>query len=1004
MSHLKSSYIRFAGGMAALVAVSLFSSCEDDTFDRLSTGGTGISFDVEVTGDWTAGSRADSQLDIREMTCDSDADPLYLVTEISSADADTMSVSAASSSAGRAAPVTDTAGFHDSFGLSAMCYTGTPGDDFPLNFAHDLKMHKSGSQWTREDGLKLQWVNSGTLKFFAYSPHSSAFDDSRLIHSPATDTGAPVLTYTVPDDAKDQTDIMTAVTVCDGGQKGAVSLTFTHALTAVTVKTGEAMLGGTIKSVTIKNIYGKGSHRIGSGTWTAAGTPRDFTISFGDDGKKLPSADKDNNNYYTDKDSEITGGEITMMMIPQTLPADAGIDIEFTDELTGTDRHLKASLAGTTWGTGKKVVYSLNSTGIVVEPVAELTVDGKTDARTIRAHGFLPGEVALKAFAKVAQTGAETKIISLPFTLQTSVDGGKTWTASQWQPEPALSDPQAALVSKNGIALPAQSVYEEMLKKMGNNPEQGTPSSSVDLSGGGETANCYIISAPGYYSLPLVYGNARTVGESSYKYLGTKEQPNDDEENHRVLRDFVNHENEVITGAKITGATDAVLIWQDAPELVTEVKLDGNMLKFHARADRFVQGNAVVAVRNSAKVILWSWHIWATNYKWDGSADIHTKSRSTLAKDYYFAPCNLGYCDPHGGNPARDITLRVEFELPDGKTKKLVSLPIKISQDEIVASIAGDNPFYQWGRKDPMLPGVYNRAILTWAKGLPHLQTEYNMKNKAYFVDDPQYAIAPAQSGVSIGTSIQNPHQFYMSKRPDVDNYDLTADYLRRHWHDGRNTRYKHHAILNFWDSQMDEQGAANTLDNANNERNVTKTIYDPCPPGYKMPPPNAFSMFSKKAGTTNLSEANAYGSLNEYDKIEDGSQKIGWNIATGENGSGQKIFFPATGLRDMGVRGTEVIDGYNDGKSKETTITWPAHADLTFIATSGFTRSSSRVVTGFRDKEHKDTIWGTKWTSSTLLFYLDNRLTGSPQAIPHVSLNGGTNNAYGFTVRPIRE
>ena len=164
------------------------------------------------------------------------------------------------------------------------------------------------------------------------------------------------------------------------------------------------------------------------------------------------------------------------------------------------------------------------------------------------------------------------------------------------------------------------------------------------------------------------------------------------------------------------------------------------------------------------------------------------------------------------------------------------------------------------------------------------------------------------------------------------------------------------------------------------------------------MPPPNAFSMFSKKAGTTNLSEANAYGSLDEYDKIEDGSQKIGWNIATGENGSGQKIFFPATGLRDMGVRETEVIDGYNDGKSKETTITWPAHADLTFIATSGFTRSSSRVVTGFRDTAQKDTIWGTKWTSSTLLFYLDNRLTG------HVSLNGGTNNAYGFTVRPIRE
>lgn len=987
MSHLKSSYIRFAGGMAALVAVSLFSSCEDDTFDRPSTGGTGISFDVEVTGDWTAGSRADSQLDIREMTCDSDADPLYLVTEISSADADTMSVSAASSSAGRAAPVTDTAGFHDSFGVSAMCYTGTPGDDFPLNFAHDLKMHKSGSQWTREDGLKLQWVNSGTLKFFAYSPHSSAFDDSRLIHSPATDTGAPVLTYTVPDDAKDQTDIMTAVTVCDGSQRDAVSLTFIHALTAVTVKTGEAMLGGTIKSVTIKNVYGKGSHRIGSGTWTAAGTPRDFTISFGDDGKKLPSADKDNNNYYTDKDSEITGGEITMMMIPQTLPADAGIDIEFTDELTGTDRHLKASLAGTTWGTGKKVVYSLNSTGIVVEPVAELTVDGNTDARTIRAHGFLPGEVALKAFAKVAQTGAETKIISLPFTLQTSVDGGKTWTASQWQPEPDLSDPQAALVSKNGIALPAQSVYEEMLKKMGNNPEQGTPSSSVDLSGGGETANCYIISSPGYYSLPLVYGNARTAGESSYKYLGTKEQPNDDEENHLVLRSFVGHDDLPISGPDITGVTDAVLIWQDAPELVTEVKLDGNMLRFHARADRFVQGNAIVAVRNSAKVILWSWHIWATNYKWDGSADIHTTSRSTLAKDYYFAPCNLGYCDPHGGNPARDITLRVEFELPDGKTKKSVALPIKISQDEIVASIGGDNTYYQWGRKDPMLPGVYNTEIINWAKTTP-IPTEYDIKNKAYFVDDPTYDFKPAQSGVSIGTTIQNPNKFYLSERPATSSAadkekDPVADYLRRHWHDGTKSPYKHKAIMNFWDSQMDNDDSSSSLENSKNERDVTKTIYDPCPAGYKMPPPNAFSMFCDAVGgAVDIKDhANNFGTIDVYDTIENSNRRVGWNIATGPNHTGEKIFFPATGLRDMGVHSSQIVKGYNDGTTPETTISWPGHSNLTFIASSSFNRSGS----------------GISASSSTLIFYLDNRTD-------KVALNTGTNNAYGFTVRPIRE
>lgn len=978
MSHLKSSCTRFAGGMAALVAVSLFSSCEDDTFDRFSPGGTGISFDVEVTGEWTSGSRCADEVDIREMTCDSDADSLYLVTETSSADTDTMSVSAASYSAGRAAPITNVSGFHDSFGVSAMCYTGTPGDDFPMNFAHNLKMRKSGDTWSREDGLKLQWTNSGSLKFFAYSPYESTFADGRLIHSSPTDKGAPVLTYIVPDDAKSQTDIMTAVTVCDGAQKGAVSLTFTHALTAVTVKTGEAMLGGTIKSVTLKNVYGKGSHRIGSTEWTAE-SPRDFSISFGEAGKNLPSVDKDNNNYYTDKDGEVVGGDITLMMIPQTLPDNARIEIEFTDELTGTERHMSASLAGSKWGLGKKVTYSLNSTGIVVKPVAELT--GMPSDITLRAHGQLPS-MSLSAYAQVTQTGAETKILSLPFKLQMSVDGGSTWTPTGWQPQPDPSDPTAVMKTDNFV-LPMQPVYEEMLQKMSSGLETGAPSSYYDLSKGGETANCYIISTPGYYSLPLIYGNARTGGTKSYTYEGEIEKPNENEEKHLVLRSFVGHDDLPIAGPDIPGAVDAVLVWQDAPDLVTDVKLEGGMLRFHAPKNSFIQGNAVVAVRNAAKEILWSWHIWATNYKWDGSADLHTRSRSTMGTEYDFAPCNLGYCDPHGGNPARKITLRVEFELPDGKTKKSVVIPNNIVQDEIVASIAGDNTYYQWGRKDPMLPGVYNTEIIKWGEGTP-LPTEYNMKNKAFFVDDAQYAFAPAQSGVSIGTSIQNPHKFYISERPATSSGEDAkypeANYLRRHWHDGRNSPYKHHAVQNFWDSQMDTQGTG-VLNSADNERDVTKTIYDPNPVGYKIPPPNAFTMFSTEQGAKDMSVAN--GKEDIYDRIENSGRRVGWTVHLEDNAQGGIIFFPATGLRDMGVHKSQIVTGYNDGATPESTISWPAHADLTFVATSGFQRSYTENTA----------------SSSSLLFYLDNRPTNYKIAVLM-----GTNNSYGFTVRPIRE
>lgn len=1005
------SFFRYLGSGTLIAAVSVISSCEDDTFDRLRGSGSGVGFNVKVAGAWAEGSRAAETVDISEMRQDAGCDPLYLVTETFDADADTMSVSALVAAAGRGTPVTGTGNFHDSFGVSAMCYTSEPGDDFPLNFAYHLKATMSGNFWRLADGERLDWTRSGTLRFFAYSPHISAFDDGRLSHSSITDTGAPAITYTVPDDARSQTDLMTAVANCDGAQGGAVTLTFGHALTAVTVKTGEAMLGGKIKSVTLKNVYGKGSHRIGSSVWSPQ-SPRDFTVAFDGEGMNLPSTDKDNNNFYTGEGSSIVDGDITLMMIPQTLPADARLEIVFTDELTGTDRLLTASLAGTKWDMGKKVTYSLNTTGIVVNPVAELP--GMPDNITLRAHGCL-FDMKMKAYAQVTQKGADTKMAALPFNTQVSLDNGATWSDVVCDGfEPA--EPGEPMTGT--MMLPQQSVYATMQATMDRSSESGTPTLHSDLSGGGETANCYIIHTPGYYSLPLIYGNARTGGTKSYTYEGSVDDTGEASLSNEplILRKFVGHDDLPVAGPDIPGAVDAVLVWQDAPDLVTDVRLESGFLKFRARKEAFTQGNAVVAVRNASKEIIWSWHIWATHYKWDGSADLNTKSRSTKATGYAFSPCNLGYCDPHGGNDKRSMKLRLVFTLPDGKTKQTVTLPNTITQDGITASIAGDNTYYQWGRKDPMLPGVYNKEILNWAKSTP-LSQEYDMKNKEFFCDYPEYAVKPAQSGISIGTTIKNPHLFFMSHRPrkntnDDKYYAEEENYLRRHWHNGKTSPYGLHAVMNFWDSQMDRHGVSNSMDVEHNERDVTKTIYDPCPPGYKMPPPNAFTMFSKGLGAKGMpSFVNSYGELDVYDAIENSGQRVGWNIALGDNHTGGKIFFPATGLRDMGVHPDQIVNGYNDGKTPETTITWPAHANLTFIATSGFYRSTGPVkipgteepapVTDSDGNPVKDAngniIYRTVTESSTLLFYLDNRNTPGT-----VTVNGGTCNSYGFTVRPI--
>ena len=77
-----------------------------------------------------------------------------------------------------------------------------------------------------------------------------------------------MLAYTVPSDVTEQIDLMTAHHTYAGNGSECARLTFSHALTAVTIKTGEEMLKGTIKSVTISGVYGEGTYQIGAEGWT----------------------------------------------------------------------------------------------------------------------------------------------------------------------------------------------------------------------------------------------------------------------------------------------------------------------------------------------------------------------------------------------------------------------------------------------------------------------------------------------------------------------------------------------------------------------------------------------------------------------------------------------------------------------------------------------------------------------------------------------------------------
>lgn len=998
-------------GMSLCMLTLFGSSCVTDDFGRYQNLSGNLSFDVKVQNNWTGCAfSATTGTSIRKMSQSSDAEPLYLVTKISE-----PTENNGHETITRGVPVTSTESLEKTgFGLSAICYTGTwPEKDednkWTTNFAHNLKMTPKDGTWKTDE--KLEWVNSGRIRFFAYHPYSDNSEDA-VIHSSNSAQGIPTLTYTVPLDVKEQPDLLYAIEDCAGdGSEGAVNLEFGHALTAITIKAGDNMLAGKITGIKILNVYGEGKYKIGS-TWTPQGEPKAFEIK--DINVDLSENKDDKGNAKPG--TVITDNEFTFMMIPQTLPEDAQLIIYFTDEPTGTPRTLVANLKDTTWPVGKRVTYSVSSTGIVIEPVFKMTVnrngqwpnggykfgEGTFDVANIPmtdedkaaylpVSGFLH-DVDITAYINVVQEKAETKTLDLSFEIEYSTDGGINWNTNDgnrtygWNPVSDATIKAVGESTKGTILLPAQPSFTASQRVFeGISTTEGKK--DWDLVGNNtlsnHSANCYMVHDHGHYKFPAYYGN--TYQNTDPGAYSCHSEIIDEVMKNKILKDFVAGDNSTVAQGLIQGIEKAVLIWQDSPDLVTEIEYKDGWVHFCVPQESLNQGNAVIAVLSNSNTILWSWHIWVTHYNWTQS--INTGLNNEKGKEFLFAPSNLGYCTPHEGDKERPVLMRIKAIIP-GKGEVVikptnitgVSQPnengvIAFTQPAVIASIAGDNTYYQWGRKDPMLPGVYNEEIRTLAG---EKEEQFDIANKVFY-STSNYRFTSRNSTVPIGATIRAPYHFFMYNNnipKDENNPEYTdANYKRRHWHDGSSEDYRQKTIANFWNSQLIVNGKTGTTNSPNNIY-VVKTVYDPSPAGYKVPPPSVFSTFAKEGIA--LGSGKKEEDANSFKAILDLHSRIniGWELTTR---SGNTVVFPSTGLRDMGTANRTIEYG-----------TWAAHSKLTFIATSGFQGSVSTTA-----------------SSSTLLFSIDYRqyTTNTTQPInAPLGIIYGTNNAYGFSVRPIRD
>lgn len=621
--------------------------------------------------------------------------------------------------------------FYDSFGLYGYVYDkgsrwANIKSQSPQASIHNKKAEKIGDTWK----TNVYWPGSAKrATFFAYAPYGDT-------NASITTTGTPSVTYTVPSTISAQQDLLIAKStediLCDG--KTLPSLTFDHALTAVTFKQGTLPEGYTIKSITISGVYNKGTLSFEGTTWT----PEEGTAS------------------YTS-----TSLDDVLFLMPQTIPAGGKLSVTFSDGTT--ENTFESSLEGTVWQKGYKYTYSLSVTKLTGEYHIEVT---STSSTTFDEYG---GDISYSVTSYYQWSDGETTAI--PWTATFSTDDGYTWSsiAPDWLTGFTASGDGSSTGESYTATVSSQCVEKTATEVLRSAPAVSGYDLSLHTVAGEScnmtTANCYLVHATGTYKLPLVYGNAienGTTNSDAYNPSGTS--------GDNFLKPFVNHADAGITDPWLKNNSaepdGAELIWQDVNGLIESVNISGDYLTFTVSSTNIAEGNAVIAATKSGTVV-WSWHIWVT-----------PETLSTLTPiqgneyEYKVTPVNLGWVNSGNitlvDNDTRSCTVKITQT--GGKEKTFNVSQTSSQAPKYTASKQGVNTYYQWGRKDPEIPAATYDSYSSHA---------------AYDISGSSVSQDYLSSSVAIGTTIQNPLIHYYNS----SNYGPYSTSQYNLW-DANNTTY----------------------------------------------------------------------------------------------------------------------------------------------------------------------------------------------------------------------
>lgn len=744
----------------------------------------------------------------------------------------------------------------------------------------------AGAYRPTDGSMTYYWPTSGRqLDFLAIANPTPS--TTVQTNNPAAGVYLRWVQVEVPTANADQKDMLVAIArsrSTTGGTAAAVPLTFRHALTAV--KFTADGVKGTVTSIKMSNIH---CHAILN---TYSGGVELYTNSD-------PGNDPTRNTFTWTGSQTVAGGSNdavtptagTFFMAPQTLRSDAKIEVTVSNfnGVSGDTRTFTLPLRGQKWEVGKVVTYRLIFSW--EENIFKITTGGSSistnyqgqngnsfnvQSYRVNWRGTTPTYTAIPFTATSgptttvtnAVTGAQSTVsgaawvttdVGTSFTGTQPYNTTKIHVAAQNATEVFTTIPASGSPNLSSAATLTGPVNLGTFDPY-NTPPSATTASTI----AGETANCYIVNHPGTYHIPLIYGNAITAGGSNP--VSYKPFPQNYTDASVPYDNFVNYLGDYITSRSIpadingrfdnTSGMSAELLWQDMhegaitvnPAITSEDCETGTYshrcIEFTLPAAGIVPGNAVIALKKDGDIV-WSWHIWVS----DAPSTQHLRTTIGVENDVLDRP--LGFAGPRGNRfdgRSTSVTLTQTYA---GETKTIV-IPVTQSKYTLTSSNSRRCQ-YEWGRKDPYCPkeGGYNRTVW-W--GPSHLGWG-TITSSAYDRKD----------------LIRNPTKIIYAQRPrDPTHYQRNGEYptARQYlnlWNATLNEYYGYagdHVV--FSDKGVDVWLGGPGIHSGLPLTSV-KSVYDPSPPGFKVPTENAISPLNSVKQTGYADEYVPSGIVKDY-------------------------------------------------------------------------------------------------------------------------------------------